>query len=84
MPSPHECDQFAAEFQRRFDALINWAHQHWPDKNQPLQAEDFSASRREVALLLGARLRTQPTPDANLPPAAGGEQYVSVAPAPWP
>jgi hypothetical protein len=84
MATKQECETFAAEFQQRFEALIDWANQHWPDKNQPLRPEDFSASRREVGLLLGARLQTQPPTDAGPAPAEGGEQYVNVAPAPWP
>lgn len=84
MATTQECEQFAAEFNQRFEALITWAGLHWPEKNQPLGPEDFTASRREVALLLGARLRAQPSPDAGPTPSDGGEQYVNVAPAPWP
>ena len=84
MATKIECDQFAAEFNRRFEALIEWAGQQWPEKNQPLSPEEFVASRREIALLLGARLHAQPPADSGPAPSDGGEQYVNVAPAPWP
>ncbi len=84
MATKQECEDFATEFERRFETLIDWANQNWPDTNQPLRPEDFTASRREVGLLLGARLRTRPPADAGPAPADGGAQYINVAPAPWP
>lgn len=84
MTSQTECDQFADEFNRRFEELVSWAIHHWPEKNQPLQPGDFSASQREIALLLGARLHAGTPPDVGPPPSDGGEQYVNVNPAPWP
>ncbi len=84
MATEQECEHFSTEFERRFEALIDWANLNWPDKNQPLRPEDFIASRREVGLLLGARLHTRPAADAGPAPADGGVQYVNVAPAPWP
>lgn len=84
MSEPSRNAQFADEFNQRFEALIEWAKVHWPEKNQPLVPEDFSASRREIALLLGARLNAGMPYNAGPTPSDGGEQYVSVAPAPWP
>ncbi|GAA4014623.1 hypothetical protein [Actimicrobium antarcticum] len=84
MTSQTERDQFAAEFNRRFEEFVSWANEHWPEKNQPLRPEDFGASRREIALLLGARLHAGSPPDASALPSEGGEQYVNVNPAPWP
>lgn len=84
MAEPTKNDQFAAEFNQRFDALIDWARANWPEKNQPLVADDFSASRREITLLLGARLHAGAPYNAGPTPTEGGEQYVNVAPAPWP
>lgn len=57
---------------------------NWPEKNQPLLPEDFIASRREIGLLLGARLHPEGSENNGPSPAEGGEQYVNVAPAPWP
>lgn len=84
MASEHDTAHFAAELTQRLDALIEWAIQHWPEKNQPLTAQDFLATQREIALLLGARLHAQPPSNAGPAPADGGAQYVNVAPAPWP
>ena len=84
MASRKECEYFADEFTQRFEALIAWAGANWPEKNQPLDAADFSAWRREAALLLGARLQAQAPADAGPAPADGGAQYINNAPAPWP
>ncbi len=84
MSEPSHNEQFADEFNQRFEALIDWAKANWPEKNQPLVPEDFGASRREIALLLGARLFPGKAYNAGPDPSDGGEQYVNVAPAPWP
>jgi hypothetical protein len=80
--SPDERDLYATELTQRFDALIDWAVQNWPNANQPLEASDFSASRRELSLLLGARLH-QGNPTQS-PPHSQDTQYVNLNPAPWP
>jgi hypothetical protein len=84
MSEPSRNEQFAVEFNQRFEALISWANANWPEKNQPLVPEDFGASRREIALLLGARLFAGKPYNAGPDPSDGGEQYISVSPAPWP
>ena len=84
MASREECDRFTEGFTERFDALISWTTENWPEKNQPLDAADFSTWRREVALLLGARLHAHAPAEAAPAPADGGAQYINSAPAPWP
>lgn len=80
MASKNECDKFAAEVARRFDEFTRWTIEQWPHKSHPLQQSDFSASRREIAGILGDKLSA----DHDDSPSAGGPQYFNVNPAPWP
>ncbi|MFA9218725.1 MAG: hypothetical protein ACEQSK_16705 [Sphingomonadaceae bacterium] len=72
---------FLQELWQRYEALQLWAIEHWPDPAHPLSSADFVATRREL-LALG-----EPRPSARqdaAEPAAGGPQYESLNPTPWP
>ncbi|RJF97911.1 hypothetical protein [Noviherbaspirillum saxi] len=83
MASKAECDKFAAQLAQRFQEYTKWAIGHWPNKDFPLLESDFSASRRELSTILGAKLsegEDPATPAGN--PDAG--QFRDVTPMPWP
>jgi hypothetical protein len=82
MASKVECDKYASELTRRFEELTKWAIANWPRKDVPLMASDFSASRRELASIVGPRLGDGGETSSD----RGGEggQYVDVNPMPWP
>lgn len=84
MADKQKCDEFAAEMARRFDEFVRWSIENWPVPASPLMPSDFDASRAEMHELLGQRLDDARTVDAAADPAAGGPQYVSLNPAPWP
>ena len=85
MATKEQCDTYAAELNQRFEAFTRWASEHWPNRESPLMASDFSASRRELDLLCGARLYGA---DRSNDSAAGADdpsaQYLPVNPMPWP
>ncbi|MES2832727.1 MAG: hypothetical protein V4695_12120 [Pseudomonadota bacterium] len=83
-------DRFATEALERYEAFTSWMISQWPQHSDPLTNADFSAGRREMDLLLGAKLHASGEhgqPAANVS-ATGGEndanQYLPVTPAPWP
>lgn len=84
-----ENEAFATEVLQRYDAFRAWAIEHWPNPDDPLSSADFSAGRRELAVLLDARLDGRAADAAPAVPPATGEdpdadQYLPVTPAPWP
>ena len=81
MKSEQAWNEFAAELERRFGELEQWALQHWLDEKHPLSTSDFSALRYELSRL-SAKLKHQ---DERGPqPSEGGPQYVNMNPEPWP
>lgn len=81
MATKKECDQYAAELNQRFEALVQWAIQNWPNTNYPLLMSDFAASRREIGTILGPKLGDGDPESSNsqLP-----SRSVNIAPMPWP
>lgn len=81
MANQQTVEQFTGEFERRFHALIQWAVENWPDKNNPLDAADFAVANKEFTKIIAKTGHAGPLiPE----PAQGGPQYVSVDPTPWP
>lgn len=74
-------DDYSKELITRFEQFRKWAMDNWPVPDQPLNTADFSATEREINLLLGARLHTQLEAHA---PEDFEPQYLPVTPAPWP
>ena len=72
---------FANELQRRFEELVHWAIDNWPDKSQPLTEADFAVSRKEMEKISA---RQPPSGKGGPEPSEGGEQYVNMNPTPWP
>jgi len=86
MASKSECDRYATELTRRFEELTRWAVVNWPQKEFPLLESDFSASRREIASIVGPKLG-EGEPDSDHSALAiqkETEQYREVTPMPWP
>jgi hypothetical protein len=84
MANKEQCDRFANEMAYRFEDLVKWAIENWPNKDTPLLSSDFSESRKEIAQILGPRLSEGRT---DLPGSSSEErfaQYVQTTPAPWP
>lgn len=84
MASKEECDQFAAELTRRFEALTQWATENWPKKEFPLLQSDFSESRREIGEIVGPKLGDG---DQNASPSRKRDDsapYIDMNPMPWP
>ena len=75
---------FEAEMKQRFEALVAWALENWPDKTRSLTHADFDKIRQELMHLteggtdIGERNAEIPEPSEN------GPQYVNSNPAPWP
>lgn len=84
MASKEECDRFADEMAHRFEDLVQWAIENWPNKNTPLLSSDFSESRKEIGLILGPRLTEARTDLPELPDEGNATPYVQTTPAPWP
>jgi hypothetical protein len=86
MASKEECDQYAVELTRRFDALVTWALSNWPKQEFPLLSSDFSESRREISQIVGPKLGDGDESGPERQPAFGGEdrQFRDVNPMPWP
>lgn len=84
MTDKRKCDEFAADMARRFDEFVQWSIENWPVPESPLMESDFDASRAELHRLLGQRLDEARNVETAPDPAAGGPQYVSLNPAPWP
>lgn len=82
MASKRECDEYAKEMARKFEDFIQWSLSNWPDKNFPLLASDFAASRREIAGILGDKLCDDGSGTAKSDSSYA--QYVDITPAPWP
>lgn len=81
-------DEYAKEFNRRFDEFTSWAIEHWPVESFQLMQSDFSQSGKELSEILGPKLakgesdsinRRAITPQSNQEP-----QYINVTPMPWP
>lgn len=81
MASKQECDKFASELERRFQEVMQWAIENFPDQGEPLSASDFADVRKElsrIGALAGRPAKREPEP------SEGGPQYRSLNPAPWP
>jgi hypothetical protein len=85
MSNKERYDKYAAEFSGRFEELIRWAMENWPNKNFPLLQSDFVLCRKELADILGPKLSQDedsalsPSPiDKDNPP------FIETTPAPWP
>lgn len=83
MATKEQRDQFADEMAARFEAFTQWAIENWPNKEAPLTSYDFAATRKEIGLILGHRLREE-KPSSEAGPEGDQTQYVHVNPAPWP
>jgi hypothetical protein len=83
MASKAECDKYAAQLAQRFEEYTRWAMEHWPNKDFPLLASDFSQSRRELSEILGPKLSIGEDP-SDPPGNSEAGQYRDVTPAPWP
>jgi hypothetical protein len=81
MTSEMEIKDFKHDFEVRFDALVRWAMENWPDKKNPLSVSDFSEMREAISIIGTVEGRAK---DEELEPEKGGPQYVSVDPTPWP
>ena len=84
MADKQACDAYAAEMARRFDDWVKWARDNWPVPISPLLDSDFEGARREMHLIVGERLSQATAAEQAPDPAAGGPQYVSMNPTPWP
>jgi hypothetical protein len=84
MANKEQCDRFANEMARRFEDLVKWATENWPNKDTPLLSSDFSESRKEIGQILGPRLSEGRTDLPELPGENRSEDYVQTTPAPWP
>ncbi len=84
MADKEQCDRFANELAHRFEDLVKWATENWPDKNIPLMSADFSESRKEIGQILGPRLSESRTDFPESPSEDSSAQYVQTTPAPWP
>ncbi|MBC7513621.1 MAG: hypothetical protein H7234_04205 [Herminiimonas sp.] len=85
-----ENEAYATEVLRRYDEFRAWTIGNWPNHDDPLASGDFSAGRKELAVLLDARLDGV-VARSPLPAAADGGtgdpdagQFLPVTPAPWP
>lgn len=83
MASKAECDKYAAQLAQRFEEYTRWAMEHWPNKDFPLLASDFDASRRELSEILGPKLSHGEDP-SDPPGNSDAGQYRDVTPMPWP
>jgi hypothetical protein len=84
---PNPGPAFAAELMARFEDFTAWAVDNWPKEGNggnyaPSQA-DFAAARKNVERLCGMHDPARVQADEPAP-EDGGEQYVSINPAPWP
>ena len=84
MTTKEQCDQFANEMARRFEDLVKWATENWPDQDMPLLSSDFSESRKEIGQILGPRVGEGRTDLPELPGGDDSAPYVQTTPAPWP
>jgi hypothetical protein len=74
--------QYAAELAAHFQAYVDWAIDHWPADEKPLEQAAFAASREDLnALCCQAGASTEGDADPGEP---GVAQFVPVAPMPWP
>lgn len=86
MDAKEQIDDFRNDLVRRFDELVHWAIDNWPDRSRPLTAVDFIEMRNQMTVM-GARPGEAGHPESEPPkqePSEGGPQYVQVTPAPWP
>lgn len=84
MATKEQCDRYATEMAHRFEDLVKWAIETWPNKDTPLLSSDFSESRKEIGLILGPRLSEGRTDLPEFPGDDDSAQYVQTTPAPWP
>lgn len=82
MATKQECDQYAAELTQRFEDLVKWATDNWPQRDFPLLRSDFSASRREISQIVGPKLGDGESDD--LPSSKRTRQFIPTNPMPWP
>ena len=81
--------RYKEEAMNKYDAFMAWMIDHWPQRGDPLSTSDFSAGKRELDLLLGAKLHAHIEGRGELIDARKGHgdddgQYRPVTPAPWP
>jgi hypothetical protein len=72
---------YAEELGYRFEELMRWAIENWPDKRNPVSRSDFQDAFKAITRI---RARLEPIAQNAPEPSEGGEQYVNVNPAPWP
>ncbi|MDF3035302.1 MAG: hypothetical protein K0S28_576 [Paucimonas sp.] len=78
-------EAYAAELSQRFESLMEWAMQNWPNPSFPLMESDFTASKREIASILGPKLGdAADAPSPSYGSAPHEPQFNNVNPAPWP
>jgi hypothetical protein len=81
MTNPQEIKDFTRDLELRFDALVHWAMENWPDKSHPLSASDFAECRTAMSIIGADAVQSR---GEGLEPDEGGPQYVNVMPTPWP
>lgn len=84
MASQEEKQAFRDELINRFDELVRWATDAWPDKNRPLTAVDLVPLREQLANIVSQAEQHQAATSSALDPEDGGGQFRQVTPAPWP
>lgn len=84
MTTKEEYDQYAAELNQRFEAMMTWAIQHWPKKNFPLMQSDFSEARREIAHIIGPKLGDGDDESQEAKRRKNQTPFIDIKPMPWP
>lgn len=85
MASKQECDQYAAELNRRFEEFTRWAIANWPNHNFPLLESDFTQMRREIGEILGPKLGDGDGDSSGAPRRRRSTaRSISMKPMPWP
>ena len=86
-----QLNEFSVQATERYDTFIAWMINHWPQQSDRLTVADFSAGKREMGLLLGAKLHVSrgdnSAPLSDIAVTEGesdSKQYLPVTPAPWP
>jgi hypothetical protein len=84
MASKHECDQYAAELNARFEQLTKWAIENWPKREFPLLSSDFIQSRREISEIVGPKLGDCCDQETSSHKDGDTARVVMMNPMPWP
>jgi len=82
--SRHVSTCFSTDLKQRFEDMVSWALEHYPQSDRPLLRSDFDKARQQIDQIAEGRLdigvRNQAIPE----PSENGPQYVNTKPAPWP